>query len=99
MKAVVAAFNQEKALVGAFSVITNLRLDLSEALLRTDSVTGTRRQADINTEYVTSAISCHRCQRSNSAATPISQDLKLSAVHVRPGGYLRVAIPCMIGTA
>ena len=29
MKAVVAAFNQEKALVGAFSVITNLRMDLS----------------------------------------------------------------------
>ena len=28
MKAVVAAFNQEKALVGAFSVITNLRMDL-----------------------------------------------------------------------
>ena len=28
MKAVVAAFNQEKALVGAFSVITNLRLEL-----------------------------------------------------------------------
>ena len=28
MKAVVAAFNQEKALVGAFSVITNLRRDL-----------------------------------------------------------------------
>ena len=27
MKAVVAAFNQEKALVGAFSVITNLRMD------------------------------------------------------------------------
>ena len=99
MKAVVAAFNQEKALVGAFSVITNLRMDLSEALLRTDSVTGTRRQPDINTEYVTSAISCHRCQRSNSAATPISQDLKLSAVHVRPGGYLTVAILCMNGTA
>ena len=28
VKAVVAAFNQEKALVGAFSVITNLRMDL-----------------------------------------------------------------------
>ena len=28
VKAVVAAFNQEKALVGAFSVITNLRIDL-----------------------------------------------------------------------
>ena len=33
MKAVVAAFNQEKALVGAFSVITNLRMELSEALI------------------------------------------------------------------
>ena len=35
MKAVVAAFNQEKALVGAFSVITNLRMDLFEALVPT----------------------------------------------------------------
>ena len=32
MKAVVAAFNQEKGLVGAFSVITNLRMELFEAL-------------------------------------------------------------------
>ena len=32
MKVVVAAFNQEKALVGAFSVITNLRMQLFEAL-------------------------------------------------------------------
>ena len=32
MKAVVAAFNQEKALVGAFSVITNFRMELFEAL-------------------------------------------------------------------
>ena len=36
MKAVVAAFNQEKALVGAFSVITNLRMQLFEALVRTE---------------------------------------------------------------
>ena len=36
MKAVVAAFNQEKALVGAFSVITNLRMQLFEALVATD---------------------------------------------------------------
>ena len=35
MKAVVAAFNQEKALVGAFSVITNLRMQLFEALVPT----------------------------------------------------------------
>ena len=36
MKAVVAAFNQEKALVGAFCVITNLRMDNFEALLEVD---------------------------------------------------------------
>ena len=34
MKAVVAAFNQEKALVGAFSVITNLRMELFAALIQ-----------------------------------------------------------------
>ena len=33
MKVLVGAFNQEKALVGAFSVITNLRMELFEALL------------------------------------------------------------------
>ena len=36
MKAVVAAFNQEKALVGAFSVITNLRMELFEAPVQTN---------------------------------------------------------------
>ena len=35
MKEVVAAFNQKKALVGIFSVITNLRMDLFEALVFT----------------------------------------------------------------
>ena len=34
MKAGVAAFNQEKAIVGAFSVIPNLQMELFEALLR-----------------------------------------------------------------
>ena len=33
MKAVVAAFNQEKALLRALSVITNLRMELFEALV------------------------------------------------------------------
>ena len=33
VKAVVASFNQEKALVGAFSGITNLRMELFEALV------------------------------------------------------------------
>ena len=36
MKAVVAAFNQEKALVGAFSVLTNLRMELFQALVKDD---------------------------------------------------------------
>ena len=40
MKVVLAAFNQEKALVGAFSVITNLRMELFEALLVTLRDTG-----------------------------------------------------------
>ena len=35
MKALVGAFNQEKALVGAFSVITYLRMDIFEALVYT----------------------------------------------------------------
>ena len=39
MKEVVAAFNQEKALVGAFSVIMNLRMELFEALV-SDDLTG-----------------------------------------------------------
>ena len=33
MKAVVAALNQEKALVAAFSVITNRRMELFQALV------------------------------------------------------------------
>ena len=33
VKAVVAGFNQEKALVGTFFVITNLRMELFEALV------------------------------------------------------------------
>ena len=41
MKAVVAAFNQEKALVGAFSVITNLQMELFEALSQTQHRGGT----------------------------------------------------------
>ena len=48
MKAVVAAFNQEKALVGAFSVIANLRMDLFEALQNTQQVNIVRV---LNTEH------------------------------------------------
>ena len=43
MKAVVAAFNQEKALVGAFSMISNLRMDLFEALENTGPEKATQK--------------------------------------------------------
>ena len=45
MKAVLVAFNQEKALVEAFSVITNLRMELFEALLSSHSF---YREKEIN---------------------------------------------------
>ena len=48
MKAVVAAFNQEKALVGAFSVITNLRMELFQALGSTGQRQGSRAAVRIN---------------------------------------------------
>ena len=38
MKAVVASFNQEKALVGAFSEITNLRMELFQAPQATEII-------------------------------------------------------------
>ena len=51
MKAVVAAFNQEKALVGAFSVITNLRMELFQALVALVVVDVGRQGAE--TQYLT----------------------------------------------
>ena len=47
MKAVVAAFNQEKALVGAVSVITNLRMELFEPLT-TNTHTALREGQNVN---------------------------------------------------
>ena len=38
LNAVVAAFNQEKDLVGAFSVITNLWMELFQALVYKDCI-------------------------------------------------------------
>ena len=55
MKAVVAAFNEEKALVGAFSVITNLQMDLRFKLLK--------RKCDIF-----QFVSCHLVEHVEEAA-------------------------------
>ena len=52
MKAVVAAFNEEKALVGAFSVITNLHMELFEALPGREHEAGLARVAALAAELV-----------------------------------------------
>ena len=41
MKAVVAVFNQKKAVVGAFFVIMNLRMDLFQALVSSVDISTT----------------------------------------------------------
>ena len=43
-----AAFNQEKALVGTFSVITNIRMDLFQALLITSSSRKARKEMTVS---------------------------------------------------
>ena len=45
MKGLVGAFNQEKALVGHFSVITNLRMELFQALVEGRQVPGAAAEA------------------------------------------------------
>ena len=64
MKAVVAAFNQEKALVGAFSVITNLRMELVEALLEAVTAAACPPSAGCDRgdeEYLTNLVSKQFC--------------------------------------
>ena len=55
MKEVVAAFNQEKALLGAFSVITNLQMELFEALVHSDTQ-DTNTTMDLIIIFTSSAI-------------------------------------------
>ena len=56
MKAVVAAFNQEKALVGAFSVITNLQMELFGALLAMLAVAGGTSGGGLETATIVSHV-------------------------------------------
>ena len=62
MKAVVAAFNQEKALVGALSVITNLRMELFHALVTLAGncchpVYSLVQSYKVTTQYITAVLS------------------------------------------
>ena len=76
MKAVVAAFNQERALVGAFSVITNLRMELFEALQNTNICVSQELLTSIQNEprscFATLAFGClvekHSGEASRKAA-------------------------------
>ena len=72
MKAVVAAFNQEKALVGAFSVITNLRMELFQALIYTRS-----GSFSSNTRYLT-ARCCSSYQHPSLLLNGLSFNKELS---------------------
>ena len=60
MKAVVAAFNQEKALVGAFSVITNLRMELFEALVQELTDVDTMNESEEGSEALLAALVKHQ---------------------------------------
>ena len=62
MKAVVAAFNQEKALVGAFSVITNLRMELFDALVE---------KSGYNTHILGVTRAKHRCTAGQHVSTSL----------------------------
>ena len=47
MKVLIGVFNQEKALVGAYSVITNLRMELFQALDASPAAAGDRRRGAV----------------------------------------------------
>ena len=82
MKAVVAAFNQEKALVGAFSVITNLRMELFEALLVMMLMVRCRRME----EELVASQQAAQDQETASLVSPLSPVSGVSARTKRNGG-------------
>ena len=88
MKAVVAAFNQEKVLVGAFSVITNLRMELIEAL----HVTGAEREVGWEErQYVGGVVAAATPPQPGRAA--VARQGVTRHAHHRVGGQLRPAPP------
>ena len=80
MKAVVAAFNQEKALVGAFFVITNLRMELFEALADTHP-TDSRDTETIGDRGKTGQLVIGLVYASPSIFNPHGTCVSISCVH------------------
>ena len=88
MKAVVAAFNQEKALVGAFSMITNLRMELFEALIHRS-----------NLRHLGAVVECVEASVAGVRRHPLAQPaalLALAAVLVAVGGRQIAAVTSTI---
>ena len=83
MKAVVAAFNQEKALVGAFSVITNLRMELFQALVASVAL-GSRMNTLSNDEggHFNGKVKLHLSNQHNSVIDRLNNSLEIIKVSI-----------------
>ena len=79
MKAVVAAFNQEKALVGAFSVITNLRICFGWNFLKHYS-------RFLSGQYVAASCTAIRPQEFHSLSITSAPHEDFLSVHVKAVG-------------
>ena len=83
MKAVVAAFNQEKALVGSFSVITNLRMELFQALeltvTRVEPTLLCQRQAEDAWNLLVAACPCFAVPVSGQQPSSVMVSTRTSA--------------------
>ena len=81
MKAVVAAFTQEKALVGAVSVITNLRMELFEALMGTFIRIGSSQKGRDTDDQLVVIMRYHYSQPSHCSNYHISTISTISRMH------------------
>ena len=86
MKAVVDAFNQEKALVGAFSVITNLRMELFQALVKEN----VRKKGEFFESLFSLCVDYKVAALDRGERTPLMDRLIFKNVRALVGGRLRV---------
>ena len=82
VKAVVATFNQEKALVGAFSVITNLRMELFQALVtaQAQAQAGMRCIMYEDILYALCECECARSPAASPRATTLNERRLITAL-------------------
>ena len=86
MKAVVAAFNQEKALVGAFFVLTNLRMELFQALVKEN----VRKKGEFFESLFSLCVDYKVAALDRGERTPLMDRLIFKNVRALVGGRLRV---------